>query len=118
MYSQMYYILQPCRGSTIYKVTQLILYILKSENSQDYAQKPQQNCTFMSSASGCSVCKICPFPQMLPYALFFLQAVQPVPAVVFLRVPAARRWRRTCLHPLRPPQRPPAWSSGGRRRLS
>jgi hypothetical protein len=26
---------------------------LKSENSQDYAQKPQQNCLFMNSASGC-----------------------------------------------------------------
>ncbi len=25
---------------------------LKSENSVDYAQKPQQNCTFMNSASG------------------------------------------------------------------
>ncbi len=25
---------------------------LKSENSQDYAQKPQQNCTFMNSSSG------------------------------------------------------------------
>ena len=25
---------------------------LKSENSQDYAQKPQRNCTFMTSASG------------------------------------------------------------------
>ncbi len=25
---------------------------LESENSQDYAQKPQQNCTFLSSASG------------------------------------------------------------------
>jgi hypothetical protein len=25
--------------------------ILKSENSQDYAQKPQRNCTFMDSAS-------------------------------------------------------------------
>jgi hypothetical protein len=25
---------------------------LKSENSQDYAQKPQQNCTIMNSASG------------------------------------------------------------------
>ncbi len=24
---------------------------LKSENSQDYAQKPQQNCEFMNSAS-------------------------------------------------------------------
>ncbi len=24
---------------------------LKSENSQDYAQKPQRNCTFMNSAS-------------------------------------------------------------------
>jgi hypothetical protein len=24
---------------------------LKSENSQDYAEKPQQNCTFMNSAS-------------------------------------------------------------------
>jgi hypothetical protein len=24
---------------------------LKSENSQDYAQKPQQNCTFINSAS-------------------------------------------------------------------
>jgi hypothetical protein len=25
---------------------------LKSENSQDYAQKPQRHCTFMNSASG------------------------------------------------------------------
>ncbi len=25
---------------------------LKSENSQDYVQKPQQNCTFMNSATG------------------------------------------------------------------
>jgi hypothetical protein len=25
---------------------------LKSETSQDYAQKPQRNCTFMNSASG------------------------------------------------------------------
>ncbi len=25
---------------------------LESENSQDYVQKPQQNCTFMNSASG------------------------------------------------------------------
>jgi hypothetical protein len=25
---------------------------LKSENSQDYAQKPQRNCTFMNSAPG------------------------------------------------------------------
>ena len=25
---------------------------LKSENSQDYAQKPQRNCTFMNLASG------------------------------------------------------------------
>jgi hypothetical protein len=25
---------------------------LKPENSQDYAQKPQRNCTFMNSASG------------------------------------------------------------------
>jgi hypothetical protein len=29
---------------------------LKSQNSQDYAQKPQQNCAFMNSASGhCTV---------------------------------------------------------------
>ena len=27
---------------------------LKSETSQDYAQKPQRNCTFMNSASGSS----------------------------------------------------------------
>ncbi len=27
---------------------------LKSKNSQDYAQKPQQNCTFMNSVSGCA----------------------------------------------------------------
>jgi hypothetical protein len=26
-----------------------------SENSQDYAQKPQQNCTFMNSASELNV---------------------------------------------------------------
>ncbi len=25
---------------------------LKSENSQDYGQNPQRNCTFMNSASG------------------------------------------------------------------
>ncbi len=30
----------------------LVVYsYLKSENSQDYAQKPQRNCTFMNSAS-------------------------------------------------------------------
>ena len=29
---------------------------LKSENSQDYAQKPQRNCTFMNSASGHDCC--------------------------------------------------------------
>ncbi len=31
---------------------------LKSDNSQDYAQKPQRNCTFMNSASGlcCNIC--------------------------------------------------------------
>ncbi len=28
---------------------------LKSENSQDYAQKPQRNCTFINSASGAKV---------------------------------------------------------------
>ncbi len=28
---------------------------LKSENTQDYAPKRQPNCTFMNSASGCSV---------------------------------------------------------------
>ncbi len=28
---------------------------LKPENSQDYAQKPQQNCTFMNSAPGLTV---------------------------------------------------------------
>ncbi len=28
---------------------------LKSESSQDYAQKPQRNCTFMNSASGLTV---------------------------------------------------------------
>ncbi len=28
---------------------------LKSENSQDYAQKPQRNCAFMNSASGGSL---------------------------------------------------------------
>ncbi len=30
----------------------IIFWNLKSENSQDYAQKPQRNCTFMNSASG------------------------------------------------------------------
>ncbi len=35
-----------------------IVYVnLKSENSQDYAQKPQRNCTFMNSASGSFVPK-------------------------------------------------------------
>jgi hypothetical protein len=29
---------------------------LKSEDSQDYAQKPERNCTFMNSASGSSLC--------------------------------------------------------------
>jgi hypothetical protein len=29
---------------------------LKSENSQDYAQKPQRNCTVMNSASGLACC--------------------------------------------------------------
>jgi hypothetical protein len=30
---------------------------LKSENSQDYAQKPQRNRAFMNSASGSEVCQ-------------------------------------------------------------
>ncbi len=34
----------------LYGLTNPYIY-LKSENSQDYAQKPQQNCTFMNSAS-------------------------------------------------------------------
>jgi hypothetical protein len=29
----------------------------KSENSQDYAQKPQRNCTFMNSASEVRICR-------------------------------------------------------------
>ncbi len=46
---------------------------LNSENSQDYAQKPQQNCTYMNSASGhCYTtlsrgeCKNC-LGEFLPY---------------------------------------------------
>jgi hypothetical protein len=37
-YPLLYGLRSPCRN-------------LKSENSQDYAQKPQLNCTFMNSAS-------------------------------------------------------------------
>ncbi len=36
-----------------------IVYGNKSENSQDYTQKPQRNCTFMNSASGR---RDCPHP--------------------------------------------------------
>jgi hypothetical protein len=36
---------------------------LKSENSQDYAQKPQWNCTFMYSAFGMGICRTPPPPQ-------------------------------------------------------
>ncbi len=32
---------------------------LKSENSPDYAQKPQQNCTFMNLASGINLTNTC-----------------------------------------------------------
>ncbi len=38
---------------------------LKSENSQDYAQKPPRNCTFMNSASGDVTMRprmCCPWP--------------------------------------------------------
>ncbi len=38
-YPLSYCVRNPCRN-------------LKSENSQDYAQRPQRNCTFMNSASG------------------------------------------------------------------
>jgi hypothetical protein len=31
---------------------------VQSENSQDYAQKPQRNCTFMNSASVCNCIQI------------------------------------------------------------
>jgi hypothetical protein len=33
-------------------VKEIYTETLKSENSQDYAQKPQRNCTFMKSDSG------------------------------------------------------------------
>jgi hypothetical protein len=33
---------------------------IKSEKSQDYAQKPQQSCTFMNSASGLNYKQECP----------------------------------------------------------
>jgi hypothetical protein len=36
----------------LYSVVSIVYGNLKSENSQDYAQKPQRNCTFMNSASG------------------------------------------------------------------
>jgi hypothetical protein len=34
------------------EVVNVVCGTLKSETSQDYAQKPQRNCTFMNLASG------------------------------------------------------------------
>ncbi len=39
--------------------------ILKSENSQDYAQKPQRNWTFMNTALGLELCTLCPVTKEL-----------------------------------------------------
>jgi hypothetical protein len=47
--------LPPTRAKSLKLVCNVIFYILygnlKSENSQDYVQKPQRNCMFMNSAS-------------------------------------------------------------------
>jgi hypothetical protein len=45
-------------SSQVVKVmnTSTVYVNLKSENSQDYAQKPQQNCTFLNSASVVVAC--------------------------------------------------------------
>jgi hypothetical protein len=54
---------------------------LKSENSHDYAQKPQRNCTFMNSASGhCYTtlsrggCKNC-VDEILPFILIKVENI-------------------------------------------
>ncbi len=39
-------------GSKLVCNVNIVYRNLKSENSQDYAQKPQRKCTFMNSASG------------------------------------------------------------------
>jgi hypothetical protein len=43
---------------------------LKSENSQDYAQKPRRNCTFMNSASGLPFLKLCFYLRYGRYLIF------------------------------------------------
>ncbi len=40
------------RGLKLVCNVNIVFGNLKSDNSQDYAQKPQQNCTFMNSDSG------------------------------------------------------------------
>jgi hypothetical protein len=43
---------------------------LKSENSPDYVQKPQRNCTFMNSASGLPFLKLCFYLRYGRYLIF------------------------------------------------
>ncbi len=42
----------PKSGLKLVCIVNIICGNVKSDNSQDYAQKPQQNCTFMNSTSG------------------------------------------------------------------
>ncbi len=53
---------------------------LKSENSQDYYQKPQQNCTFMNSASGELAVAVCTLHHLT------------IRNYIFLTIPPAYNW--------------------------
>jgi hypothetical protein len=54
---------------------------LKSENSQDYAQRPQQNCTFMNSATVHTL-----LPRHKDSTLFFTFSKQLVFLTTLLRI--------------------------------
>jgi hypothetical protein len=45
------FIPSPANAGLNWFVMYIVYGILKSDNSQDYAQKSQQNCSFMNSAS-------------------------------------------------------------------
>ncbi len=52
----------------------------KSEDYQDYAQKPQQNCTFMNSAS-----VLIPFPKLQLFGRLFFKTILTVSVYQLLR---------------------------------
>ncbi len=95
---------------------------LKSENSQDYSQKPQRNCSFMNSASGCSVQNgtVCRKDGMTPWWGGIIAPLPPHPPAIIPLVPPSLY----PIFPIYPPNTPiipdysPSYPSSGNMTLS